>query len=159
MHRGPPAAFGRPGLSRAPSRAGMTLDMEGLPTGGDGSKARVRVYRFGDHLKQGHAGMGALSVIPNAERTEMDLVKGMLLRAAYGDGVDFDGVDYDGVHIYLLPDGEAITEPGEQEMWEGGVGWGGERGKGGAARPRQRASHHPPTHHHHPTPATFRPQR
>ncbi len=98
-------AYRRPGLVRAPSRAAMDDD--------DGSKARVRVYRFGEHIKGGQAGSGVLAVVPTGERTEMDLVRGMLLRAAYGDTVDFEFVDYSNVYVYLLPDGEEITQAGE----------------------------------------------
>jgi hypothetical protein len=77
------------------------------------SKARVRAYRFGDHLKQRQAGSGVLVVVPTGSRTEMDLVRGMLLRAVYGDEVDLEYVDYANVYVYLLPDVEEIKSPCE----------------------------------------------
>lgn len=77
------------------------------------SKARVRVYKFGEHLKQGHAGNGVLSTIPNTADTDIELVKGMLLRAAYGDSVDFEMLDFNTVFLYLLPDGEELTTSGK----------------------------------------------
>ncbi len=76
------------------------------------SKARTRVYKFGEHLKAGHAGNGVLATVPTSPDTDMDLVKGMLLRAAYGDSVDFELLDFTHVFLYLLPDGEELTTAG-----------------------------------------------
>ncbi len=103
----------RPPLSRMPSRAAMDEEVN--------NKARVRVYRFGDHLKHGHAGTGTLCVVPTGERTEMDLVRGMLLRAAYGEHVDFEFLDYSTVFVYLLPDGEEVQSAGASVV-SGGAG-------------------------------------
>jgi hypothetical protein len=76
------------------------------------SKARTRVYKFGEHLKAGHAGNGVLATVPTSADTDMDLVKGMLLRAAYGDSVDFELLDFTHVFLYLMPDGEELTNAG-----------------------------------------------
>lgn len=103
----------RYGMARAPSRANMDDDAN--------SKARVRVYRFGEHLnRRGRSGAGTLAVVPNGERAEFDLVRGMLVRAAYAaapgqpDFVDLEAINYEECHIYLLPDGEEIYSPGER---------------------------------------------
>lgn len=111
MHRGVVAAEGWQGRFATPAQYGSRANMlaDGDP---DRSRARVRVYAFGEHLKVGHAGSGTLVSVPNNASTSMELVCGMLLRAAYGDGVEFDLVDYDLVTVYLLPDGEMVDRPG-----------------------------------------------
>jgi hypothetical protein len=76
----------------------------------------VRVHPFGDHLKRS---AGTLVLVPNGSTADMNLVKGVLLRAAYGDGVIFERVDWSMVQVFLLPDGEEVGSAGEWSGWEG----------------------------------------
>ena len=75
-------------------------------------RARVRSYAFGEHLKKSSSS-GKLVVVPNIASTDMNIVKGILVRASYGDEVAFDRVDWSAVQIFLLPDGEEIKSAGE----------------------------------------------
>lgn len=86
-----------------------------LPGGGE--RVRVRVMRFGEHLLQSGP-RGALLLVPS--RAPMELVQGLLLRGAYGDGVDFAAVDFSFLHIYLLPDGDLVTAAGARGGGGGG---------------------------------------
>ena len=99
----------RPGLGVAQSR---------IPVAEEPTRARCRVYKFGEHLKQGHAGNGVLTSVPNTADTDVELIKGMLLRAAYGDSVDFEMLDFNTVWLYLLPDGEELLAAGEALLFD-----------------------------------------
>lgn len=77
----------------------------------EADRCRVRAYAFGDHIKRGP--FGVLTVVPSSGSTDMNIVKGMLLRSVYGDDVAFDRVDWTTVQIFLLPDAEEIRTAGE----------------------------------------------
>jgi hypothetical protein len=75
--------------------------------------AQGDVAAVADHLLEGEVGRGTLVVVPTGGGTTLDLVKGLLLRSAWGDGVDFEACDYAAVQLLLVPDGEVIDAPGE----------------------------------------------
>lgn len=77
----------------------------------DKALCRVRVYKFGDHVKRGPHGV--LTLVPNSASMDTNIVKGMLMRSVYGDDIAFERVDWTTVQVFLLPDGEEIPSPGE----------------------------------------------
>lgn len=78
----------------------------------DDTRVRVKAVAFGDHLAAGGAA-GTLTLVPAVAGTSMDTLRGMLLRAVYGDTLRYSGVDWSNVHILLLPDGDGIEAAGE----------------------------------------------
>lgn len=105
----------------------------------EGERCRVRAYAFGDHIRRGPHGV--LAVVPHGGGADMNIVKGMLLRAVYGDDIAFDRVDWTTVQVFLLPDAEEIRSPGA-------CGWGARRPAArvrGRRRPRPHIAPSPPS--------------
>lgn len=76
----------------------------------DISRARVRAYEFGRHIKPS-VGAGKLIMVNNGAEDDFNVVKGLLLMALEGAPA-MDRMDYSNVHLYLLPDGELISSSG-----------------------------------------------
>jgi hypothetical protein len=135
-------------LKQQAQRAAARRDAEAREQSRDddvsAAHVRVRAYAFGDHLRRA-AGAGALVVVPNAVSTDMNIVKGVLLRAVYGDDVAFDRVDWTTVSVFLLPDGEEIRSAGERRGRRGKGTW---RRRGRRVHCPQRTPSHTPISTH-----------
>jgi len=95
--------------SSAPQRQTLRCNSRTDQTGG-GSKARVKVYRFGQHLQTSCP--GTLVMCPHGSDADFDTVRAVLARAAYGDSVDYSELEHSNLQLFLLPDGEAIVSAG-----------------------------------------------
>ena len=78
----------------------------------DDSRVRLHAYKFGDHLRPS-AGHSALAVVSNSDNADLDVVKGGVIRALYGDDVALERIDWGAVQLFLIPGGEEITSPSE----------------------------------------------
>jgi hypothetical protein len=111
------AGAGPRGTPREDGGGGGWNDAAAAP--GGISRVRVRVLKFGDHLASpdgqgGGGGGGRLELVQNTGDHAM--VKGMLLRGLYGDAIDFSTLDASAAQVFLLPDGDELTSPGESRQ-------------------------------------------
>ena len=105
----------------ATSRASSAAGKEAFSTSMGLSHVRIRAHRFGDHVEvagsREKSGKGALCMLPMPVNSTLSHGKHMfenqkriLVKLTYGEQVDFHRLVYENVQLFLLPEGEEITD-------------------------------------------------